>query len=84
MQLDCTSRQSSAEAVVVCFPCVQQTWFVLSVSKKREQHGRRPGMLSAGHPDHPVKVTIVEVGYTSETIYNMKRFNVLYRELALR
>ena len=29
-------------------------------------------MLPAGHPEHPVKVMIVEVGYTSETRYAEK------------
>ena len=26
-------------------------------------------MLSAGHPDHPVKVMIMEIGFSSETRY---------------
>ena len=44
----------------------------LDACKKRGQHGRRRGMLSAGHPEHPVKVMIVEVGYTSENRYAEK------------
>ena len=44
----------------------------LDACKKRGQHGRRQGMLSAGHPEHSVKVMIVEVGYTSETRYAEK------------
>ena len=49
-----------------------QTAATLDACKKRGQHGRRRGMLSAGHPEHPVKVIIVEVGYTSETRYAEK------------
>ena len=42
-----------------------QTAAMLDACKKQGQHGRRRGMLSAGHPEHPVKVMIVEVGYNN-------------------
>ena len=46
-----------------------QSAAALDACEKRGQHGSRRGMLSAEHPDHPVKVMSVEVGYTSETRY---------------
>ena len=49
-----------------------QTAAMLDVCKNQGQHGRRRGMLSAGHHEHPVKFMIVEVGYTSETRYAEK------------
>ena len=49
-----------------------QTAATLHACKKQGQHGRRREMLSAGHPAHPVKVMIVEAGYTSETRYAQK------------
>ena len=49
-----------------------QTAAAPDACKKRGQHGRRRGMLSAGHPEHPVKVMIVEVRFTSETRYAEK------------
>ena len=48
--------------------------------KKRGQHGRRRGMLSAGHPEHPVNIMIVEVGYTSETRY-AENYRVLQEKM---
>ena len=45
---------------------------ILDACKERSQHGSRQGMLFAGHPEHPVKVMIVEVGYNSETRYAEK------------
>ena len=49
-----------------------QTAATVDACKKRGQHGRRRGMLLAGHPEHPVKVMIVEVGYASKTRYAEK------------
>ena len=44
----------------------------LGSCKQQSQHGRRRGMLPAGHQTHLVKVLIVEVGYVSDTKYEEK------------
>ena len=72
---DCSTADSIRAKLrpdLMLISTTNQTAARLDACKKRAQHGRRCGMLSTGHPDHPVKIMIVEIGYTSETRYDNK------------
>ena len=57
------SNRSMMRPDLMVINTTNRTSATLDACKKRGQYGRRRGMLSAGHPEHPVKVMIVEVGY---------------------
>ena len=72
---DCDTSDSNISMMrpdLMVINTTNQTAATLDACKKRGQHGRRRGILSTGHPEHPVKVMIVEVGYTSENRYAEK------------
>ena len=72
---DCDTADSSRSMMrpdLMVINTTHQTAATQDACKKRGQHGRRRGMLSTGHSEHPVKVMIVEIGYTSETRYAEK------------
>ena len=66
------SNRSMMRPFLMVINTTDQSAATLGACKKRGRHGRRRGMLSAGHPEHPVEVMIVEVGYTSVTRYAEK------------